>query len=95
MNFSHPVWLMSWRILLAVIGGYALTYAFSAALARVLPIAATEAVVVSALFSFVVYLGFILWAFAAQQLWRVACSMLLVLPLAVVGFWPQLVEKLG
>lgn len=94
MNISHPVWVMSWRILLAVVGGYALTYAFSAALARVLPMAATEAVVISALLSFVVYLVFILWAFAEQQVLRVAYSMALIIPLAVIGFWPQLMERL-
>lgn len=80
---------------LAIIGGYAFTYCFTAALARLLPLDRFDAAVVASLASFIVYLVFILWAFATHSLRRVAASLLVIPPLALIGFWPQLLETLG
>jgi len=85
-------WLVMNRILLAILGGYAFTYAFTAALARVLPMARVDALVAASLLSFVIYLSFILWAFAAASLRRVALVAATAIPLAALGFWPQLLE---
>lgn len=83
------------RTVLAILGGYAFTYAATAALARLLPLARIDAVVVATLLSFVLYLAFILWVFAAHSLRRVLMALATGLPLAAIGFWPQLLEHLG
>jgi hypothetical protein len=77
---------------LAVFGGYAFTYAATAALARLLPLARVDALTVASLLSFVVYLAFILWVFAAASVRRVLIGLSGGLPLAAIGFWPQLLE---
>ncbi|WP_378956488.1 hypothetical protein [Pelosinus sp. sgz500959] len=61
------------RILAAVLGGYGLTYSTLAALAILLPWPRVDVVFFSALFPSLVWLGGILWAFAAptaQRAWR-------------------------
>lgn len=75
---------------LALLGGYAFTYAFTAALAQLLPLDPVDAITTASLLSFVVYLAFILWAFAAASLRRVLIGVSCTLPLAAIGFWPQL-----
>nr|WP_272891879.1 iron transporter [Stutzerimonas stutzeri] len=90
---SRSTWpAITARIGLALLGGYAFTYAFTAALARLLPLEPVDAIATASLLSFVVYLVFVLWAFAAASLRRVLIGLSLALPLAVVGFWPQLLE---
>jgi len=54
------------RVAAAVFGRYALTYATTACLTLLLPLAKSEAVLTGAMLSFVVYTGAILWAFAAS-----------------------------
>jgi hypothetical protein len=83
------------RTLLAVLGGYAFTYAATAALARLLPLDRVDALTAASLLSFVVYLVFILWTFAAASVRRVLAGLSVALPLAAIGFWPQLMERLG
>lgn len=78
----------------AILGGYAFTYAATAAIARALPLATVDAVVIATLLSFTLYTLVVLWAFAARTAWRAWGVMLLAAPLAVVGFWPQLLEYL-
>lgn len=78
----------------AILGGYALTYAATAALARALPLAKVDAVVVATLLSFTLYTLVVLWAFAARSVWRAWIVLPLAVPLAVIGFWPQLLEYL-
>lgn len=80
--------------MLAILGGYTFTYAFTAALAQWLPMDPVDAITTASLLSFVVYLTFLLWAFAAVSLQRVLIGAGLTLPLAVIGFWPQLLEVL-
>ncbi|MCQ4312852.1 iron transporter [Pseudomonas stutzeri] len=82
------------RTALAVLGGYAFTYAATAALARLLPMDRVDALATASLLSFVVYLGFILWAFTATSVRRVLAGVSGALPLAAIGFWPQLLEAL-
>lgn len=73
---------MGLRGVAAVFGGYVLTYAATAALAR------SDAAMVATLLSFALYTGFVLWAFAAASVRRVWLGIALSLPLAAVGFWP-------
>lgn len=77
---------------LALLGGYALTYTFTAAFARLLPLDPVDAVTTASLLSFVVFLVFILWAFAAASLRRVLIAVGFAVPLAVTGFWPSLLD---
>lgn len=95
MKASLPYWPVVSRTLAAIVGGYAFTYCFTAALARLLPLDRFDAAMVASLVSFIVYLAFILWAFATHSLRRLATSLLVILPLALIGFWPQLLEALG
>lgn len=88
-------WPVTARSLAAIVGGYLLTYCFTAALARMLPLDRFDATVVASLISFVIYLAFILWVFATPYLRRVAVSLLAAIPLGLIGFWPQLLETLG
>lgn len=83
------------RITAGLFGGYLFTYAFTAAFARSLPLERADAVVVATLFSFLVYTLAILWAFAARSAWRAWVGLALALPLMAIGFWPQLLERLG
>jgi hypothetical protein len=80
------------RAALAVLGGYAFTYAFTAALARLLPVDRVDALTTASLLSFVIYLVIILWVFAAASLRRVLVGLSAAVPLAAIGFWPQLLE---
>ena len=82
------------RTVLALLGGYAFTYAFTAAFARLLPLDPVDAVTAASLLSFVVYLMFLLWAFAAHSLRRVLIGTGLAIPFALIGYWPQLAELL-
>ncbi|MEH6565955.1 MAG: iron transporter [Halopseudomonas sp.] len=85
-----PVWPTTLtRILLAVLGGYALTYSFTAALARLLPGERIDAAISATLASFLVYTCYVLWVYAVP-LRRGLLSLLAILPLALIGFWPQL-----
>lgn len=94
LGSKHPNqhWPVVNRILLAILGGYAITYGFTAALARVLPMARVDALIAATLPSFVVYLIFIIWAFTAKSLRRVALVTSLSVPLAALGFWPHVLE---
>jgi hypothetical protein len=74
------------RSVAAIGGGYGLSYLFAGALPLWLPIARTEAVLWSALASFAVYAGIVLYAFAARstaRLWLGLAAAALLLWLAV------------
>lgn len=60
------------RVLAAVLGGYTLTYSALAALALLLPWPRIDVVFFSALFPSILWLGALLWAFAAPTAQR-AC----------------------
>ncbi len=83
------------RAMAAVFGGYAFTYAFTACLARLLPLERIDALLVASLPMFVVYTLAVLWAFAARDAWRAWLGLPLAIPLALIGLWPQLLERLG
>ncbi|TBU92649.1 DUF3649 domain-containing protein [Stutzerimonas kirkiae] len=95
MSFSRVTWPVLSRILAAILGGYLFTYAFTAALARLLPLEKADAVIVATLPAFVVYTLIILWVFACRSAWRAWMGIALALPLAALGFWPKLLEVLG
>lgn len=93
---SRSAWpAIAARTALALLGGYAFTYTFTAALAQWLPLDPVDAVTTASLLSFVVYLTFVLWTFAAASLRRVLIGAGFAIPLAVIGFWPRLLEVLG
>ena len=83
------------RAMAAVFGGYAFTYAFTACLARLLPLERIDALLVASLPMFVVYTLAVLWAFAARDAWRAWLGLPLAIPLALIGFWPHLLERLA
>ena len=93
---SRP-WLdITLRSGLAIVGGYALTYAFTAALARLLPLARADATIAATLLSFAVYLMLILWSFTSITLQKLSLAIAAsTFALALIGFWPQLLERLG
>lgn len=79
------------RLLAAVLGGYALSAALTAALTLYLPIARTEAMLVGTLLSFLAYALAVMWAFAAPHALRawsglLVPTLLLALLLAVPGW---------
>ncbi len=88
-------WATVSRITAAILGGYAFTYAFTAALARLLPLDNVDALISASLLSFAVYTGAILWAFACRSATRAWAGLALGLPLAAIGFWPQLTGLAG
>lgn len=91
MSKTRPVWLLIVsRAAAALLGGYAFSYAVTAFLARVLPMPATDAVIVASLPSFAFYTGAFIWAFASRDALRAWWPAALAAPLAIVGFWPQL-----
>jgi hypothetical protein len=95
MKTKSAVWPTISRITAALLGGYLFTYAFTAALARLLPLDKVDALVIASLPSFVIYTLAILWAFACRSARRAWAGMALALPLSVIGFWPQWLERLG
>ncbi|MCQ2999463.1 DUF3649 domain-containing protein [Pseudomonas syringae] len=92
---STPTWPTVSRIIAALFGGYLFTYAFTSALARLLPMDKIDALVISTLLSFAVYTLAILWSFACRNAWRAWAGVGLAAPLSVIGFWPYLLEQLG
>lgn len=77
------------RIAAALFGGYALTYYAAAALAVLLPVPRSEAVVIAVLTGLLIYASAIMWTFSARtaaRAWLVL--LLLVLPCAVVTWLP-------
>jgi len=91
----RPWWPVTSRLLAAVFGGYVFSYAFTAALARLLPLAAVDSLIVATLPAYLVYTAAILWAFAARNLWHAWGGVVTALPLALIGFWPRLLEHIG
>ncbi|MGR1215544.1 iron transporter [Metapseudomonas otitidis] len=96
MTLSLPAWapVLS-RVMAALLGGYAFTYAFTAALARLLPLHPVDALLVASLPCFVVYTLAVCWAFAARSALRAWLGLAPALPLAALGFWPRLLEWLA
>lgn len=95
MKTMSAAWPTISRITAALLGGYLFTYAFTAALARLLPLDKVDALVTASLLSFAVYTLAILWSFACRSARRAWAGMALALPLSAIGFWPQWLERLG
>ncbi|MFJ4065997.1 iron transporter [Pseudomonas sp. NPDC089996] len=91
-----PAWLQILsRGSAALLGGYAFTYAASACLARLLPLAAADAVIVATLPAFIFYTAAILWAFVSRDALRAWLPLAMAAPMALIGFWPQAMEWLS
>lgn len=95
MNTRSTAWSTISRIAAALLGGYLFTYAFTAALARLLPLDKVDALIIATLLSFLVYTLAILWVFTCRSARKAWAGMALALPLSVIGFWPQWLERLG
>ncbi len=52
------------RVTAAIFGGYALTYAFGTAAAKVLPLQPSESVFLISMLQILVYVGIVIWVFA-------------------------------
>ncbi len=65
------------RVTAAIFGGYALTYTFGSAAAKVLPLRPSEAVYLISILQILVYLGIVIWVFSVTG--RKAWTGLLVL----------------
>lgn len=78
------------RVLASTLGAYALAYAFAAACARLLPGDAADAAMIAALLSFALLTAFVPWIFSRRTACRAWGVVALAIPLAAVGFWPQL-----
>lgn len=94
MKTPSPYGPMLSRIAAALLGGYLFTYAFTAALARLLPLGKIDAMIIASLLSFAVYTLAILWAFACRSATRAWAGLSLALPLAAMGFWSNGLELL-
>lgn len=88
-------WATVSRIIAALFGGYLYTYAFTAAIAQMLPLEPRDALVVATLPAFVIYPLTILWAFAYPRPRMVWASAGLALPLLLIGFWPQFLRAVA
>lgn len=96
MKHTTPAWMpILSRTLAAMVGGYVFTYAFTAALARLLPLDNVDSLLVASLLSFAIYTCAILWAFIARHQWSAWMGAVLAVPLAAIGFWPHMLERLG
>ena len=96
MKHTTPAWMpILSRTLAAMVGGYVFTYAFTAALARLLPLDNVDSLLVASLLSFAIYTCAILWAFIARHQWSAWMGAMLAVPLAAIGFWPHMLERLG
>lgn len=65
------------RGFLALVAGYAVTGAWTAALARVLPLSRIDASLIATMLSFLIYAGIVVWAFAARSIRTVATALLI------------------
>ncbi|MFK0095959.1 iron transporter [Pseudomonas sp. NPDC090592] len=93
---NPPAWLQILsRSAAALLGGYAFSYTATACLARILPLSAADAIIVATLPAFIFYTAAILWAFACRDALRAWAPLALAAPLAVIGFWPQVLERLA
>ncbi|PTU76156.1 DUF3649 domain-containing protein [Pseudomonas mangrovi] len=70
-------WSVASRTLAAALGGYALANSLPVALLAMLPMSAADAALSAIQLSFLVYLGAILWAFAARSAWHAWLGLLL------------------
>jgi hypothetical protein len=82
----HPRVNPGIRILMAVFGGYGVAWLGAAALAAGLPMdSRTDAVTLSMMLAFLLYLANILWVFATATLLRAALG--LMIPAVLFGAW--------
>ncbi|GGE83109.1 hypothetical protein [Niveispirillum cyanobacteriorum] len=64
---ARPVWDVPLRILTASFGGYALTAAATALLARLLPGSPLETAMAATILSFALFTGAVVWTFGAGR----------------------------
>ena len=79
--------MVAGRVLLAVLGGYALASVFTALLSLILPLNRAEAVTTATMLGFVVMPLAVLYVFAARSLSRAALGIGLPLGVLGAGLW--------
>lgn len=57
-----------WRLIAALIGGYAISYGATFGLALLLPVPKSEAVIIASMPSFLIYACVIVWSFTAGSI---------------------------
>ncbi len=84
-----PVVQIVSRTAAALLGGYALTYWFAAALARLLPLARSELIYLTGMLQILAFVGVVIWIFAVAsmvRMWSVLVGLTaLCAALALVG----------
>lgn len=81
-------WSVASRTLAAALGGYALANSLPVALLAMLPMSAADAALSAIQLSFLIYLGAILWAFAARSAWHAWLGLLLPAAASLLlGWW--------
>ncbi|MDH4981906.1 hypothetical protein [Hyphomicrobium sp. D-2] len=73
------------RAVLAIAGGYAVTWVLAYWLAKIMPLADSEAVIVTSLLGLLVYPALMVWAFACPRTIRVFATFALI---CAAGFLP-------
>jgi len=70
-------WQIALRVIVAIVGGYALANIVTILLSYVLPMPKSDAVMTGILLSFAIYAGAIMWVFTVRSV-RKACAGLIV-----------------
>ncbi|MFV3129095.1 hypothetical protein [Niveispirillum sp. KHB5.9] len=93
---KRPAWDVPVRILTASFGGYALTAAATALLARMLPGSPLEAAMAATVMSFALFTGAVVWTFGAGKalvvagwIWGLALATGGLAWLSMQGGWPS------
>ena len=86
---AHAVIGIMSRLLAATLGGYAFTYAFTAALGQWLPgLEPRDAATAATLPAFAVYVCCVLWVFHQQKFFREWLLLPAALPFVLLGWGP-------
>lgn len=81
---TQPSLLLTYRVLLAVIGGYFVASAISIAFSRLYPGSLAEGSMAAVIASFAIYSAIIIWCFATQALRRTTIILTVISGLSVL-----------
>lgn len=82
----RPRWNISWRVLLALFGGYGVAWLSAASMALGLPLSRVDAVSSAIMLAFVIHLLIVIWVFAAATVIRATMGVGLAAA-AFFGWW--------
>lgn len=93
MPRSGQVISLTSRIAAALFGGYALTYFSAAVLAKLLPVARSEAVVIALLSGLIIYAAAIMWVFSASSARRAWLGLMFIAAVsAAIAYLPGMLS---